>query len=691
MTNLKIFGNHEDNTIEQMKTCMQYGSALSGVLCADGHLGYSHPIGGVIAYKDHISVSGVGFDIGCVDKDTEFLSPTGWVKISEWNGEQVCQYNPDTGIGNYVNPLNYISKPSTGFWHITTKFGINHMVSDDHKLLIYQRRKKYSSNYKTENAKDFCERHNSHRYGCNAQFITAFTMERKTSVPYTDEQLRVIVMGCADGSIYGKINPKIVLGLKKQRKKDRARLLLNEANISFTEEIFPSRPEYTVFKYSPPLVTKTLTTLWNANQHQLSVIGNELLHWDGSVKYHAFYTRKKEDADFVQYVFSATGFRSFKQTKIHKKDLCLDYSVYRLETTKVGIVCGRTHKLIKKVDSKDGLEYCFTVPSGFFITRRGSSVIITGNCGNGAMRLDTDMDDIRSRLPEIMHDIDKEISFGVGRKSNTRINHELFDSHLWKDGDVEHLKELARDQLSTCGSGNHYVDIFEDFNDSKVWIGVHFGSRGLGHKTATKYLKEAGGKDGMNVPPALLEVKTDLGQKYISAMTLASEYAMAGRSIVLETVRKIIGGKVTEYVNNNHNLAWLENHDGEDLWVVRKGATPAFPGQKGFVGGSMGDNAVIIQGVDSELSRKSLYSTVHGAGRVMGRMDAKRSLKHEDWAEWLNRTGVLLRGADLDESPMAYRRLDDVLKHHEGTIEVLHTLKPVVVMMAGNERDPYKD
>jgi tRNA-splicing ligase RtcB (3'-phosphate/5'-hydroxy nucleic acid ligase) len=125
---------------------------------------------------------------------------------------------------------------------------------------------------------------------------------------------------------------------------------------------------------------------------------------------------------------------------------------------------------------------------------------------------------------------------------------------------------------------------------------------------------------------------------------------------------------------------------------VRKGATPAFPGQRGFVGGSMGDDAVIIEGVDSEEARASLYSTVHGAGRLFARKEAKRRFNRAQMDEWLADRGVVLIRADLDESPMAYRRLPDVLAEHAGSIRVLHTLRPFAVAMAGEgEFDPFKD
>jgi tRNA-splicing ligase RtcB len=313
-------------------------------------------------------------------------------------------------------------------------------------------------------------------------------------------------------------------------------------------------------------------------------------------------------------------------------------------------------------------------------------------CGNMAIRLDTPYSAIRDQSGTIANDIGRTISFGIGRANAERVEHELFDdAEAWATSDMGAYRQKAEAQLGTVGSGNHYVDLMVD-DDGFVWIGVHFGSRGLGHTSATKYLKLAGGKDGMNVPPTIIDEHSELGRRYIAAMTLAGRYAYAGREWVVERVRRIVGGAVTELVHNHHNFAWRESHGGRDLWVIRKGATPAFPGQKGFVGGSMGDDAVILEGVDSPQARESLYSTVHGAGRLFGRNEAKRRFARAEMDDWISRRGVTLVGGDLDESPMAYRRLPDVLAWHAGSIRVLHRLRPFAVVMAGSkEIDPFKD
>jgi tRNA-splicing ligase RtcB len=328
-------------------------------------------------------------------------------------------------------------------------------------------------------------------------------------------------------------------------------------------------------------------------------------------------------------------------------------------------------------------------------------------CGNMAVRLDALYTEIAPNAATILDDIGRTVSFGIGRKNEERVEHALFDDPtLWEASGAGDLKMKAREQLGTVGSGNHYVDLFED-EEGFVWIGVHFGSRGLGHAITTRHLKAVGAQDGMEVEPALVPLDSDIGQSYLAGIELGGQYAYAGREWVTERVRKIIGANVTDSVHNHHNFVWRERHGDRDLWVVRKGATPAFPGQRGFVGGSMGDNAVILEGVDSPASIDSLYSTVHGAGRIMSRTEARGRFKrddsgkkvrqpgrvrHDEWQAWMRDKAVLLVGGDLDEAPQAYRRLPDVLEQHAGTVRIEHTLRPFAVVMAGADVfDPFKD
>jgi tRNA-splicing ligase RtcB (3'-phosphate/5'-hydroxy nucleic acid ligase) len=342
-------------------------------------------------------------------------------------------------------------------------------------------------------------------------------------------------------------------------------------------------------------------------------------------------------------------------------------------------------------------------------------------CGIKGVRTDLRADEIRPRIKTIMDDIAREVVFGIGRSSGKAMDHPLFDDPTWRDlRPLGKLKQMAQQQLGTVGSGNHFVDLLADEN-GWVWVVCHFGSRGLGHKTASGFLNLAAGRafddkapgEHMDQPATVLSLHTDLGQSYVQAMELAGKYAYAGRDFVIDQVVSLLGARVTDEVHNHHNFAWREQHNGEEVWVVRKGATPAFPGQRGIVGGSMGDITVVIEGVDGPESQAALYSTVHGAGRIMSRTQAAGKTKWtrdpqtgkrvqllvrpgaitpEMMQAWLKREGVELRGGGLDESPHVYRRLGEVLDAHAGTIRIQHTLRPLGVAMAGADTfDPYKD
>lgn len=339
-------------------------------------------------------------------------------------------------------------------------------------------------------------------------------------------------------------------------------------------------------------------------------------------------------------------------------------------------------------------------------------------CGNKAVRTNIKASEVD--VPAVMDEIFHRISFGVGRVNNEPLDHPVFEKIEKADfAPQRKLLDLSVEQLGTVGSGNHFVDLFED-DEGFLWIGVHFGSRGFGHKTTTGFIAMAQNKTffdrakegGMDSKPILFDIHSEIGQDYISAMNLAGEYAYAGRDMVVDKVLEILGTKQTTFeVHNHHNFAWQEEHFGDKYWVVRKGCTPAFPGQMGFIGANMEDTSVIIKGKDTALSRDGLFSTVHGAGRVMSRRKAAGKTKWMKGKDGRKRPVIVskgavdfdavkerlknkveLRGAGADEAPEAYKNLGEVLGHQGETIEVLHRLHPIGVAMAGEETyDPYKD
>jgi tRNA-splicing ligase RtcB len=340
-------------------------------------------------------------------------------------------------------------------------------------------------------------------------------------------------------------------------------------------------------------------------------------------------------------------------------------------------------------------------------------------CGNYAVRTDIRAKDIDT--PKIMDEIFRRISFGIGRPNNEPVDHQVLEKIRNTDfAPQRKLTMLAKEQLGTVGSGNHFVDLFED-DEGYLWTGVHFGSRGFGFRTTMGFIALSRGlpfeervrEGSMDAPPILFDPDSDLGQSYIEAMNLAGEYAYAGRELVIKKVLEILGNpEVIFEVHNNHNFAWSEEHFGKKYWVVRKGCTPAFPGQKGFIGSTMADDSVIIEGVDSETSAMALYTTVHGAGRVMSRTKSagrkkwlkdrngirrlkvikKGCIDYDDVRRAMSHRKIELRGGDADEAPECYKDLDEVLKYQGDSVKVIFRLHPIGVAMAGPETyDPYID
>jgi tRNA-splicing ligase RtcB (3'-phosphate/5'-hydroxy nucleic acid ligase) len=379
-------------------------------------------------------------------------------------------------------------------------------------------------------------------------------------------------------------------------------------------------------------------------------------------------------------------------------------------------------------------------------------------CGNKAVRTELTRGDLAALggVDAVMGEITRRVSFGMGVPAAERTDHEVLDAIRNADfAPQRKLVQLAESQLGTVGSGNHYVNVMED-EQGWIWIGVHFGSRGFGHKTASGFLALAQGlpfggraQEGeMDSPPVLFEVDSELGESYAAAMELAGAYAYAGRDVVVDKVLEILGAEAVHEVHNHHNFAWREEHFGRTYWVIRKGCTPARPGQEGFVGCSTGDESAILEGVESQENEAALYSTVHGAGRVMSRSQAAGRIRRRkryacrdrdcnrvfdidgvssaagvpkrgvcpdhpeagvmkvwvseqvkpgvvDWPAVqarLREQGIVLVGGGADEAPEVYKRLPEVLAAHGDSVHVKHTLRPLGVAMAGRDvHDPYKD
>ena len=329
---------------------------------------------------------------GCVSGDTEFFNGERWKRIDQYEpGDKVLQYNAD-GTAELVTPLQYHKYPCDKFWKIKTYNGaIDQLVSDEHNL-VYMTSK---GHIKKQNVLDVLRLHEVSKGGFTGRFITSF-MYNGSGILLTDNQIRVMCAVVCDGRFEFK-NNRVRLNLKKRRKKERLRELLKSAHIEWSEHCWNKRDkEYVSFVFNAPIRTKLFDDYWyKASNHQLEVITDEILHWDGHIDKtgrKTFSTTEKVNADFIQFAFSATGRRASigikdRVGKFHSNNKYRYKSIeYTVCISKGGTLCGlRSYakgKLhIPQVAAKDGFKYCFTVPSGMLILRHNNTINVTGNSG----------------------------------------------------------------------------------------------------------------------------------------------------------------------------------------------------------------------------------------------------------------------------------------------------------------------
>lgn len=319
---------------------------------------------------------GVGAGSGCVDGDTEFLSEIGWKKIKDYTkGDLVAQYDHITKTATLVDPIGYIVQPAIDMYHIKTKYGIDMCLSDNHEVLYYT-----SDNVeKVDTLKSIREIHKSNITGFRGNIETSFISNIGNGISLSDSEIRVQVAVHADGNLSSKY--KVRINLKKERKKIRLVDLLNSAGISYIRRDCDNG--YSVFTFNPPIMSKTFGSEWyTCNSHQLSIIADEVLYWDGNQK-DSFSTTIKKDADFIQYVFNSTNKRASICILDRLKDKGhVEYKVTVSTPTRVSFRKTLTsNPEFKKVLTDDGKMYCFEVPKGFLVLRRNGSIFITGNCG----------------------------------------------------------------------------------------------------------------------------------------------------------------------------------------------------------------------------------------------------------------------------------------------------------------------
>ncbi len=299
------------------------------------------------------------------------------------------------------------------------------------------------------------------------------------------------------------------------------------------------------------------------------------------------------------------------------------------------------------------------------------------------------LEDDEERLASVLA---LETQFGVGAVFRKPREHDVMD-HDWNVSPITRQnKDKAWTQLGTSGSGNHFVEYGVLSLDAPA-LGLesgrylallsHSGSRGTGASVAEHYSKLAK-KMHPELPEnqrnlAWLDLNTEEGQEYWAAMELMGEYAAANHACIHRHIAARLGAQLLLDVENHHNFAWKEIHQGEEVIVHRKGATPAGSGVLGIIPGSMGAPGYIVRGRGNP---QSLYSASHGAGRRMSRTKAFETITWEQTHAWLKERRVKLISAGLDESPLAYKDIAEVMAAQSDLVEVLARFDPRLVKMA---------
>jgi tRNA-splicing ligase RtcB len=310
---------------------------------------------------------------------------------------------------------------------------------------------------------------------------------------------------------------------------------------------------------------------------------------------------------------------------------------------------------------------------------------------------DIDVKDLTQRESFFTREINEATLFGSGAQFQQPSNHEVMDDKLFSEMPLlKNLHGRAWRQLGSSGSGNHFVEfgIIEIDETDEVlnmpegkYVGLlsHSGSRGLGANIANHYTRLAMSKRRLPQEAkhlAWFTLDEEEGMEYWLAMNLAGDYASACHHVIHEKIAKQLGRKPMKMVENHHNFAWKERHNGKDVIVHRKGATPAGKDVLGIIPGSMTAPGFIVKGKGEEAS---INSASHGAGRKMSRTQAMANITHNALKEELAKHNVKLLGGGLDEAPFAYKDIELVMQSQKALVDVVGKFTPKIVKMCGAE------
>ena len=310
--------------------------------------------------------------------------------------------------------------------------------------------------------------------------------------------------------------------------------------------------------------------------------------------------------------------------------------------------------------------------------------------------LDTPPTSLDTKFESYKSAIERGTRFGIGSEHETPQDHPVMDENWQITRITREQKDKARRQLGTSGSGNHFVEFGvvtlpqrdEELGlDAGEYVALlsHSGSRGTGSSVCDTYSNIARAR----LPKAYTELgrlawlslDSEAGQEYWAAMNLMGDYAAANHDVIHRLVTKFLGARIVAGVENHHNFAWKEVHNGRELIVHRKGATPAGKGVLGVIPGSMATPAYVVRGKGNPLS---LNSASHGAGRRMSRTQARQQYSFRAVQKDLEKKGVRILSAGSDEVPGVYKDIDAVMAEQQDLVQTIARFDPRIVKMSGD-------
>ena len=333
----------------------------------------------------------------------------------------------------------------------------------------------------------------------------------------------------------------------------------------------------------------------------------------------------------------------------------------------------------------------YGMPIGAILATTGAIIpnAVGVDIGCGMCSLRTNLTDIKkSELKEIMSIIRKTVPVGFNHHKE-RQDESLMPERSADLPIVEQEYQSALYQIGTLGGGNHFIEI-QKGSDGYIWIMIHSGSRNIGFTVANHYnniAKEKNRKLGEKVPKdlAYLSEDSEYYTLYWNEMNYCIDFALANRKLMMERVKLAfeeiqLGVKFDDFINKPHNFATKEEHFGEQVIVHRKGATRARKGEWGMIPGSQGTRSYLVKGKGNP---DAFESCSHGAGRLMSRAQARKTLDIKTETKMLTEQGILhaiRHRNDLDEAPSSYKNIDDVMANQKSLVDVQITLQPLAVI-----------